>query len=177
MNADAAKNTARREKGATKKRKDQTHHTNNNNKRSRFKPQPKTRTTRVRLVTRRTSSFNNTPNNTPQRGRESTRTVCHSCHRPRVPGRHVLIERRSEIKHCKKREGCNKEKKDQTHHHTNNNKRSRFKPQPKKIKRSKRVRSVTQRSPSYRIYSTTHHRVHLLLSILVTAPVFQVDTF
>ena len=47
----------------------------------------------------------------PQRGRESTLTARHSCHRPRIPFRHVLIERRCVIKHCKR--GCNKEKKDQ----------------------------------------------------------------
>ena len=47
----------------------------------------------------------------PQRGRESTLTVLHICHRPRIPFRHVLIERRCGLKHCKR--GCNKEKKDQ----------------------------------------------------------------
>ena len=40
----------------------------------------------------------------------STLTLIHSCHRPRIPFGHVLIERRCLIKHCKKR-GCNKEKK------------------------------------------------------------------
>jgi hypothetical protein len=54
----------------------------------------------------------------PQKGREreSTLTALHSCHRTRVPDGHVLIERNCVLKHCKKREGCNKEKKDQTHH-------------------------------------------------------------
>jgi hypothetical protein len=50
----------------------------------------------------------------PQRGRESTLTALHSCHRTRIPFGHVLIERRCLIKHCKR--GCNKEKKDQPHH-------------------------------------------------------------
>ena len=54
----------------------------------------------------------------PQRGRESTLTVIHICHRPRIPFGHVLIERRCAIKHCKR--GCNKEKKDQP---TTNNKK------------------------------------------------------
>ena len=47
----------------------------------------------------------------PQRGRESTLTFRHSCHRPRIPFGHVLIEHRCDSKHCKR--GCNKEKKDQ----------------------------------------------------------------
>ena len=50
----------------------------------------------------------------PQRGRESTLTLIHICHRPRIPFGHVLIEHRCVIKHCTR--GCNKEKKDQTHH-------------------------------------------------------------
>ena len=50
----------------------------------------------------------------PQRGRESTLTAFHSCHRPRIPFGHVLIERRCTIKHCKR--GCNKEKERPTHH-------------------------------------------------------------
>jgi hypothetical protein len=33
-----------------------------------------------------------------------------SCHRIHIPVGHVLIERRCRLKHCKKREGCNKEK-------------------------------------------------------------------
>ena len=44
----------------------------------------------------------------PHRGRESTLTGLHSCHRPRIPFRHVLIELRCARKHCKR--GCNKEK-------------------------------------------------------------------
>ena len=71
----------------------------------------------------------------PQRGRESTLTAIHSCHRPRIPFGHVLIERRCAIKHCKR--GCNKEKKDQTHH-TNNNNKVPF--QKHKTKITKRVR-------------------------------------
>ena len=46
----------------------------------------------------------------PQRGRESALTVTHSCHRPRIPFRHVLIERRCGLKHCK-REGATKKRK------------------------------------------------------------------
>jgi hypothetical protein len=54
----------------------------------------------------------------PQRGRESTLTVLHLCHRPRIPVGHVWIERRCPSKHCKRRERRmqQKEKKDQTHH-------------------------------------------------------------
>jgi len=67
-----------------------------------------------------------------ERGRESTLTACHSCHRPRIPFRHVLIERRCTLKHCKKRH---------------------------KQTRTTRVRFVTRRrrTSSCRIFSTTHH--------------------
>ena len=38
---------------------------------------------------------------------ERTLTPIHSCHRPRIPFGHVLIERRCKGKHCKKsRDGC-----------------------------------------------------------------------
>ena len=50
----------------------------------------------------------------PQRGGESTLTGMHSCHRPRIPFGHVLIERRCVNKHCKR--GCSKEKEKPTHH-------------------------------------------------------------
>jgi len=70
--------------------------------------------------------FNTTPQRKAcgHRERESacTLTLLHSGHRTCIPGGHVLIERRCVIKHCKKREGCSKEKKDQTHHTNNNNK-------------------------------------------------------
>ena len=44
-------------------------------------------------------------------GEKSTLTSFHSCHRPRIPVGHVLIERLCVLKHCKKREGCNKKRK------------------------------------------------------------------
>ena len=52
----------------------------------------------------------------PQRGRESTCTLTafHSCHRPRIPFRHVLIEHRCASKHCKS--GCHQRKERPTHH-------------------------------------------------------------
>ena len=74
-------------------------------------------TKRVRIVIRWNSScriFNNTPQRKApwsQREREGTLTVFHSCHRPRIPVGHVLIERLCVLKHCKKREGCNKKRK------------------------------------------------------------------
>jgi hypothetical protein len=92
------------------------------------------RTTRVRLVTRRTLScriYSTTHHNERCRGHregESTLTVCHSCHRPRNPVGHVLIEHRCAIKHCKKRR-CNKEKKDQP---TTNNETKKVKQQNNK---------------------------------------------
>ena len=49
LNADSPPNTARREKGATKKRKAKTHHTNNN-KKVPFQTTKTKRTKRVRLV-------------------------------------------------------------------------------------------------------------------------------
>ena len=55
----------------------------------------------------------------PQRGRGSTLTFIHVCHRPRIPFGHVLIERMCFIKHCK-REGAAKKRKDQP---TTNNKK------------------------------------------------------
>jgi len=71
----------------------------------------------------------------PQRRRESTCTLTamHSCHRTRIPFRHVLIELFCDVKHCKKRKGCIKEKKDHTHH--NRNKKVPF--QKHKIKNNK----------------------------------------
>ena len=46
----------------------------------------------------------------PQRVRGNALTVPHTCHRTRIPFGHVLIERRSAFKHCKR--GCNIENKD-----------------------------------------------------------------
>jgi len=54
----------------------------------------------------------------PQRGGESTLTVMHIYHCPRIPFGHVRIELRCVLKHCKR--GCNKENKDQP---TTNNKK------------------------------------------------------
>ena len=51
--------------------------------------------------------------------RESTLTLFHICHRPRIPFGHVLIELMCTTKHCK-REGATKKKKDQP---TTNNKK------------------------------------------------------
>jgi len=42
--------------------------------------------------------------------RESALTGIHSCHRPRIPVGHVLIERTCANKHCNET-GCNKERK------------------------------------------------------------------
>jgi hypothetical protein len=107
-------------------------------KRSRLKPQSqKKRITRVRPVTRRNSSCRiySTPHTTPQRKAtergESTLTAFHTCHRPRIPGGHVLVERRCGSKHCKR--GCNKEKeRSNPPHKQEQQKRSRFKPQTNK---------------------------------------------
>ena len=117
-----------------------------------------------------------------------TLTVFHSCHRPRFPVGHVLIERSCVTKHCKKREGCNKEKKDETHHTNNNNTRSRFKPQTTRKSNTCETCDPTNLELSY-IHSSTNtttegccghrgreeERVHLLRSIVVTAPVFHLD--
>ena len=43
-------------------------------------------------------------------GKKSTLTLIHSCHRPRIPFRHVLIELLCMFKHCK-REGATKKRK------------------------------------------------------------------
>ena len=81
--------------------------------------------------------------NAPQRkawsqgGRESTLTAPHTCHRPRIPFGHILIERRCLIKHCK-REGCNSKKERPNHH--KQQKECRF--NNTKSKRTKRVRIV-----------------------------------
>ena len=56
LNTDAKENTARRAKGATKKRKTKTHHTNNNKQVPFQTTNIKKNKRRVRLVTRPTSS-------------------------------------------------------------------------------------------------------------------------
>ena len=139
-----------------RKEKDQTHHTNNNNKVPFQTTTKKQEQKRVRLVTQRTSRcriYSTTHHTTEgavvterKRERESTLTVCHSCHRPRIPGGHVLIERSCPIKHCKKREGCNKEKRKTKPTTQTTTTKSRFKPQPKT--RTTRVRLVTRRTSS-----------------------------
>jgi hypothetical protein len=129
LNADACLNTARRETGATKRRK--TKPTTNTTTKIPFQTtnQRKNKTCETCDPTKFEVSyiFNNTPQRKalwPDREeeRESTLTACHTCHRTRIPFRHVLIERRCFTKHCNKRDGCNKEKKDQTHHTNNNSK-------------------------------------------------------
>jgi hypothetical protein len=113
----------------------------------------------------------------PQRGRESTLTAIHTCHRPRIPFGHVLIERRCVYKHCKR--GCRKEKKNQPT--TNNKKGTVSKTQkqnnitcencdPMKLELSY-IQNTQQRKAW-----PQRGRVHLLRYILVTAPVFQLDT-
>ena len=126
-----------------------------------------------------------------ERERESTLTLLHICHRPRIPGRHVLIERRCPIKHCKKRERVQQRKeKDQTHHTNNNNNKGSRVSNHKPKQRTKTCENCdpTNLKMSYVFNNTPQtqgavaterkrERVHLLLAILVTAPVFQVDTF
>ena len=115
LNADALRNTAR--EGATKKRKDQS--TTNNNKKG---PVSNTQNQKNRTCENcdpmklELSYLQNAQQRKawPQRGRKSTLTAIHSCHRPRIPVGHVLIERRCVTKHCKR--GCNKEKERPSHH-------------------------------------------------------------
>ena len=118
-----------------------------------------------------------------ERGRESTLTVCHTCHRPRIPFGHVLIERRCLNKHCKR--GCNKEKKGPTHQPTtNNNKRVPF--QTHKNKNNKTCENCDPMRLELSYIQNTQQRkawpqregkrVHLLSSIVVTAPVSHLDT-
>ena len=86
-------------------------------------------------MTRRTSRCrisSTTHHNGRRRGHrevatESTHTLIHICHRPRVPGGHVLVEHRCAFKHCKTRGSVQQTKqKDQTHHTNNNNKKVPF---------------------------------------------------
>ena len=128
----------------------------------------------------------------PQRGGERTLTVCHSCHRPRVPGGQVLIECSCGQKHCKKREGVQQRKaKDQTHH-TNNNNKVPFQTKQKKEQNVWDLWPYEPRVVKYMYIKIQQHittecavatwpqrrreRVHLLSSIVVTAPVFHFDT-
>ena len=111
---------------------------------------------------------------------EITLTAIHSCHRPRTPVGHVLIEHRCGSKHCKR--GCNKEMKDQTHH-TTNKKRSSFKLQMCQTvcvtDEPRVVINIEQHTTSTEGTVATERerdRVHLLDSIVVTALVFHFDT-
>ena len=88
------------------------------------------------------------------------------------------------MKHCKKREGCNKEKKDQTHH-TNNNNKVPFQTTNKNKNNTCETCDPTNLEMSYIFnntpqrkapWPTERERVHLLLCILVTALVFHFDT-
>ena len=115
----------------------------------------------------------------PQRGRESTLTFSHSCHRPRIPFGHVLIERTCGLKHCKR--GCNKEKK-RHQPTTNNNKRVPF--QSHKNKNNKACENCDPMKLELSYMQNTQQRkawpqrerVDLLAYIFVTAPVFHFDT-
>jgi hypothetical protein len=108
--------TLQKKRGCNKEKKRPTHH---KQQKVPFQTPNRKRTKRVRIVSRRTSScraYSNTHNNGRRRAHregESTLTLRHHFHRPRIPFRHVLIERPCFIKHCKKREGGNKEKKNQ----------------------------------------------------------------
>ena len=95
----------------------------------------------------------------PQSHREGeiTLTAFHICHRTRFPFWHVLIERPCSIKHCKS-EGA-------------------------KNKKTQNMRIELRWNSSCRIKKTNTEawhrdweRLHLLLYILVTAPVFHFDT-
>jgi hypothetical protein len=44
-------------------------------------------------------------------GRANTLTLIHTCHRPRIPFGHVLIERRCSSKHCRREKGATKKSK------------------------------------------------------------------
>ena len=81
----------------------------------------------------------------PQRGRVSTLTASHSCHRPRIPFGHVLIEYRCSSEHCKR--GC-KKKKEGTIHHKQQKKVPFWAHKPKI---TKRVRIVIRWNSSCRV--------------------------
>jgi len=131
LNAAASPNTARREKGATKKKKTNPPQTTKKVPFQNIKS--KKNKTCETFVTGQTSSRRYSKHTTKEgvateRERESTLTAIHSCHRPRIPFGHVLIERRCVSKHCNR--GCNKEKRDQPT--TNNKKGTVSKPQKNK---------------------------------------------
>jgi len=187
LNAAALPNTTRKREGCNKRNeRPQPHHTNNRKipfqTTNKQKKNNTCETCDLGLDERRTSScriYSTTHHNGKRRGhregerRESTLTASHRCHRPSIPFRHVLIERSCVNKHCKKREGCNKKKTKPTPQTTT---KVPFQT-TNKIKRTIRVRLVTRRTSSCRIYPTTQQqREHLLQYIVVTAPVFHLDT-
>ena len=121
----------------------------------------------------------------PQRGRESTLTPIHRCHRPSIPFWHVLIERRCFIKHCKEQ--------------WVNKKKEKTNPPPQTTQKG--IGSKTHKQKQQHVWElwtdetrvvvhpkyTTAESVateivrestctHLLLCIIVTAPVFHLDT-
>ena len=122
-------------------------------------------TERVRIVIRCNSYSKTTTEGVAiERERESTLTVYHSCHRTRIPFGHVRIERWCDSKHCKRQK-------------TKTNKKQNV----------WEVWSDETRELSYIFkniategVATERRResacVHLLPSILVTAPVFHLDT-
>ena len=181
LNAAALRNTARREKGATKKRE---------------RTNPTTQTTNKSPVSNHTcittkknkacenGTCNPTKlelsflfsNNTPQRkapwpqwGRESTLTCFHSYHRPRIPVGHVLIERKCHRKHCKKEKGATKKRKNQTHQTCVTRRTS-------SCRVNIQHHTTTEGAVATQWWDRERERVHLLSSIDVTAAVFQLDT-
>ena len=110
-----------------------------------------------------------------ERGRKSTLTPFHSCHRTRIPFRHVLIELRCGIKHCKR--GCNKEKKDQpTTKRVPFQKHKTQKQNVWELWSDKTRVVVHSKHNNGRRDRRERERWHLLYAIVVTAPVFHLDT-
>jgi hypothetical protein len=188
LNADAYWNTARREKGATKKRKDQTHHTNNN-KRYRFKPHQKQEQhvwdlwpdepRDVVYIQQHTTTEGAVANREEERVHllpyiDVTAPVFQADTSWLNAGAYWNTARREK--------GATKKRMTKPTTQTTTNKVP-FQTTPKT--RTTRVRLVTRRTSRCRIYSTTHHngrrrgqqrgstRVHLLCSILVTADTSQ----
>ena len=88
----------------------QTERTTSNNKRYRFKPQNKNNKTcensdpmklELSYILNYTQQRRR-GHRDEERERESTLTSKHSCHSPRIPFGHILIELRCFIKHCKR---------------------------------------------------------------------------
>ena len=134
----------------------------------------------MKLELSHNSKYTTTEGMATERGRESTLTARHSCHRPRIPFRHVLIERRCARKHCKR--GCNKEKERPIHH--KQQQKYRFIKHKNKKNRTCENKCGPMTLELLYIQNTQQRkawpqregeRVHLLSSILVTAPVFHLD--